>query len=104
MALLAPPGIAGYERAEGRNYVPQPGVRGTCYRQSVVLTATLRTDSCLHAVWDREHFSDVMDYPTWQAELLEDSDLGRHISHRHLVPINIHTDGAYDPSRSDEPG
>jgi hypothetical protein len=61
----------------------------------VELTATLRTDAGMHAVWDRHHFTGVVDYPTWEAELLEDEDIERHIAAGHLVPINIRSDGTF---------
>ena len=55
----------------------------------------LGTDSGMHAMWDRAHFSEIRDYPSWERELLEDDDIERHIAAGHLVPINIGHDGAF---------
>jgi hypothetical protein len=49
----------------------------------------------MHALWGRDHFSHVVDYDTWELELLEDNDIERHIAAGRLVPINIHSDGAF---------
>jgi hypothetical protein len=49
----------------------------------------------MHVLWDRHHFTGVVDYPTWEAELLEDADIERHVAAGHLVPINIRSDGTF---------
>ena len=59
------------------------------------IVGVLPTDSGMHAVWDRGHFNGVVDYDTWEAELLHDADIERHIADGHFVPINIHADDAY---------
>lgn len=59
------------------------------------LTATLMTDSGLHLIWDRAYFSAVRDYDTWAKELEEDEPVRRHIAAAHIVPIDIHSDGAF---------
>jgi hypothetical protein len=70
----------------------------------VNLTATLRTDSGMHVVWDRSHFLEVHDYQTWEHELLEEAELLRHIAEGHLVPININSDGAFTITVRADPG
>lgn len=59
------------------------------------LRATLMTDAGMHLIWDRSHFADVTDYATWSAELEEDADILRHVMAGHIVPIYIHSDGAF---------
>ena len=52
------------------------------------LLATLRTDAGMHVLWDRYHFPGVVDYPTWESELVEDENIERrHIAMGHIVPI-----------------
>lgn len=57
---------------------------------------TCATDSGMWGVWDCKHFSGVRDYDTWEAELLEDADILRHVRAGHFVPINLNTDGAFE--------
>jgi len=57
--------------------------------------ADLATDSGMHLLWGREHFPGVVDYDTWEPELLEDEDIERHIAAGHVVPIYIQADGVY---------
>ena len=59
------------------------------------LRATLRTDAGMHVVWDRAHFATVINYDTWSAELEDDRDILRHVEAGHLVPVYIHSDGAF---------
>jgi hypothetical protein len=59
------------------------------------MTRVLATDAGMHVVWDRAYFANVRDYATWATELLDDSDIERHIAAGHLVPINISSDGAF---------
>ena len=47
------------------------------------------------ALWHPAWFSTIVDYPTWEASLLEDSDIATHIDAGHMVPINIGGDGAF---------
>jgi len=58
-------------------------------------TAVLKTDAGMHLIWDRAHFNGVDGYETWSAELEGDADILRHVVAAHVVPINIHSDGAY---------
>lgn len=58
------------------------------------MTATLATNSGMHLIWDPTKFRNVSDYETWSRELEEDPDIARHIALGHVVPINIHSDGA----------
>ena len=60
------------------------------------LRRTLITGSGSFGVWDSQPFSNVHDYDTWEAELLEDDDLERHITAGHFVPITLYTDGAFE--------
>ncbi len=55
----------------------------------------LTTDAGMLALWSPEAFAGVHDYDTWEAELLEDEDLVRHIAAAAFVPVNIGSDGAY---------
>jgi hypothetical protein len=55
----------------------------------------LITDAGMFALWDREAFLGAVDYDSWEAELVEDEDIQRHIHAGHLVPIGIHSDGAF---------
>jgi hypothetical protein len=58
------------------------------------MTAALATDTGMHLLWDRAHFPTIVVYSTWEPELLEDSDIERHVAAGHVVPINIQADGA----------
>jgi hypothetical protein len=53
------------------------------------------TDAGMLALWAPEPFAGVTDEDTWDAELLEDEDLTRHIAAGHLVPLNVGSDGTY---------
>jgi len=54
------------------------------------------TDSGMVAVWQPEQFHGIVDYDTWERELLEDADISRHIQNGAFVPLNVHADGAYE--------
>lgn len=56
---------------------------------------TVATDAGMHALWSPELFPGINDYNSWEAELLEDEDIERHIRAGALVPINIGSDGAF---------
>ena len=60
------------------------------------LRGAFRTDSGMFGVWDSKHFSDINGYDDWEEEFLEDVDIQRHITAGHFVPINIHSDGAFE--------
>lgn len=59
------------------------------------IRAVVPTDAGLHSVWDPAAFVSVVDYETWEPELLEEADVARHIKAGHPVPINIGSDGAF---------
>ncbi|MFF5974027.1 hypothetical protein ACFY7C_21115 [Streptomyces sp. NPDC012769] len=46
-------------------------------------------------LWDPQSFEDVVDYDTWEEELLEDEDIVRHIQAGSLVALNVGGDGAF---------
>jgi hypothetical protein len=50
----------------------------------------------MHCIWNGDAFSNINDYDSWEAELLEDIDIKRHIETGHFVPINIASDGAFE--------
>jgi hypothetical protein len=52
------------------------------------------TDAGMLAVWNPKQFSTIVDYDTWERELLEDKDILRHARDGRLVPINIGRDFA----------
>lgn len=54
------------------------------------------TDSGMHCLWDQSAFASVNDYDSWASELLEDTDIARHIAAGHYVPISIGSDGAME--------
>ncbi len=56
---------------------------------------TVATDAGMLALWDPLAFSAVVDYDTWERELLEDDDQLRSIRAGSLVPVNIRSDGAF---------
>jgi len=61
-----------------------------------LLRRVFATDSGMIALWEPQRFSNITDYGTWERELLEDTDISRHIDQGAFVPLNIHADGAYD--------
>lgn len=54
------------------------------------------TDSGMLALWAPQHFDSITSYESWERELLEDTDISRHILQGAFVPLNVHADGAYD--------
>jgi hypothetical protein len=60
------------------------------------IRGTYMTNSGMTCLWNPAAFIDVMDYDTWEAELLEDEDIRRHIRAGAFVPINIQSDGVYE--------
>ena len=46
-------------------------------------------------LWNPVRFQQIVDYPTWERELLEDSDIERHVAARSLVPVGIGADGSF---------
>ncbi|MER5386292.1 hypothetical protein ABT040_39660 [Streptomyces sp. NPDC002688] len=57
--------------------------------------ATVATDAGMLVLWDPQRFEAVVDYDTWEDELLEDEDILRHIRAGALVPLNVGGDGAF---------
>lgn len=50
----------------------------------------------MSGLWDPSAFADVQDYKSWEARLLEDKDIVRHIEAGSFVPINVGSDGAFE--------
>jgi hypothetical protein len=59
------------------------------------ITGVMATDAGMFGLWSAARFRDVVDYDTWEAALLEDEDIARHIAAGALVPVNIGSDGAF---------
>ncbi|MEV7192307.1 hypothetical protein AB0N81_10945 [Streptomyces sp. NPDC093510] len=57
--------------------------------------ATVVTDAGMLVLWDPQRFETVVDYDTWEDELLEDEDIVRHIQAGALVPLNVGADGSF---------
>lgn len=55
----------------------------------------MTTDAGMFGLWSPAVFADVIDYDTWESELLEDADIARHVIAGSFVPINIRSDGAF---------
>lgn len=58
-------------------------------------TGVMATDAGMFGLWSPASFSDVVDYDTWELQLLEDEDIVRHIVAGAYVPVNIGGDGAF---------
>ncbi|MFE7548657.1 hypothetical protein [Streptomyces gardneri] len=56
---------------------------------------TVATDAGMLVLWDPKRFEAVVDYDTWEDELLDDEDIVRHIQAGALVPLNVGGDGAF---------
>ncbi|MFE6039904.1 hypothetical protein [Streptomyces sp. NPDC056452] len=56
---------------------------------------TVATDAGMFVLWNPQRFENVVDYDTWEDELLEDLDIARHIQAGALVPLNVGGDGAF---------
>ncbi len=63
---------------------------------TIHLRKVLATDSGMFAVWERTSFAHIVDYDSWEKELLEDANIARHIKSGALVPIDLGSDGAYE--------
>ncbi|MGW6027738.1 hypothetical protein [Streptomyces sp. NPDC055099] len=57
--------------------------------------ATVATDAGMLVLWDPQRFEAVVDYDTWEDELLEDEDIVRHIQAGALVPLDVGGDGTF---------
>ncbi|MGW4948033.1 hypothetical protein ACWEOZ_41315 [Actinoplanes sp. NPDC004185] len=55
----------------------------------------MATDAGMGALWAAGSFGGIVDYDTWESELLEDEDIARHIATGALIPLNIGGDGAF---------
>jgi hypothetical protein len=53
------------------------------------------TDAGMLALWDTTRFSGVVDYDSWEVELLAAEDLAGHIDVGALVPISIGSGGSW---------
>ncbi|MGO8827556.1 MAG: hypothetical protein ACLQU9_20280 [Acidimicrobiales bacterium] len=58
-------------------------------------TGAVRTDAGMFVLWNPARFEGVVDYDTWERELLDDSDIERHVAAGELVPVNIRADGTF---------
>jgi hypothetical protein len=63
---------------------------------STSLRGTYVTNSGMLALWDPKHFAGIASYETWEAEMLEEDDIARHIEQGAYVPINIRSDVAFE--------
>jgi len=61
-----------------------------------IISGTFATDAGMLALWNGECFDGVVDYETWEQELLEDADIERYIRAGAFVPIYINSDGAFE--------
>jgi hypothetical protein len=82
-------------RLRRRGDAPTTGVGPTRIPDQRHGRSALVTDAGMLALWAPEPFAGVTGHDAWEAELLEDEDLTRHIAAGHLVPLNVGADGAY---------
>jgi hypothetical protein len=61
----------------------------------VEVSAAIASDAGAFALWDVAAFRQVVDYDSWERELLEDDSVARHVAAGHLVPVTIGSDGAF---------
>ena len=59
------------------------------------VSGVMATDAGMGAVWVPGSFDGIVDYDTWESELLQDGDIAQHITRGALVPVNIGGDGAF---------
>lgn len=59
------------------------------------IEGTVATSAGMFLLWNPDRFQSVIDYDTWETELLEDEDIERHIADGSVVPITIGADGAF---------
>lgn len=57
---------------------------------------TLSTNSGMWALWDYFTYKYINDYGDWADAFEEEEDIVKAIEKKSLVPINIHSDGAFD--------
>ena len=53
------------------------------------------TDAGMWALWDPNHFAQIIDYDSWEDMLLEDDDIRQHVKEGKFVPIYIRSDGCF---------
>ncbi|WP_086660795.1 hypothetical protein [Lentzea kentuckyensis] len=54
------------------------------------------TDAGMQVLWHRKPFSHVVDYDSWDEELLENAGIMRHIEIGSMVPLSTGMDGAWE--------
>lgn len=54
------------------------------------------TDAGMQVLWHRKPFSHVVDYDTWEEELLDDGGIVGHIAAGSMVPLSNGVDGAWE--------
>jgi hypothetical protein len=59
------------------------------------INRTFATNSGMLALWSPQDFQNITDYDSWERELLDDTDISRHIQQGAFVPVNIQSDGSY---------
>lgn len=62
----------------------------------LALKKVLYTNSGMFGLWDHRNFTSIVDYDSWENELLEDKDLVDKIISGTFAPININSDGAFE--------
>jgi hypothetical protein len=55
----------------------------------------VHTDAGMCVLWNPSRFRQVVDYDTWEPELLENVDIARHVAAGSVVPIGIRADGIF---------
>lgn len=56
----------------------------------------ISTNAGMYSIWNLPSFNHISDYDEWEKELLEDTDIERHINQGIFVPIDTHLDGVVD--------
>lgn len=59
---------------------------------------TSATGSGMLALWDPESFTHIVDYDSWETDMLDDEPIIEHIRAGRLVPLNILSDGRFGVS------
>jgi hypothetical protein len=54
------------------------------------------TDAGMQVLWHRKPFDHVVDYDTWDEELLENDAVVRHVEAGSMVPLSTGMDGAWE--------
>jgi len=54
------------------------------------------TDAGMQVLWHRKPFDHVVDYDTWEEELLDGGGIPRHIENGSMVPLSTGMDGAWE--------